>query len=175
MFYVTSKSYSLLNSCRCCNVLQVSCTVFAVRAMARNPELSIVPVKGATEGDREEDEDEIKEDEENGDIEEEEEEEQEINSDDDDSDDDDLGIEMNSKMKNIPSTPASKKNVHPQSTQKTLGQLEAESEAQMEGRAVDRDAMGDVMDGSHWVMQRLRGLGSDPRGRRRLHVIRVSE
>ena len=29
--------------------------------------------------------------------------------------------------------------------------------------------------GAHWVMHRLRGIGSDSRGNRRLHVIKVSE
>lgn len=32
----------------------------------------------------------------------------------------------------------------------------------------------EVVDGCRWVMQRLKGLGSDPRGHKRLHVIRVS-
>jgi hypothetical protein len=46
----------------------------------------------------------------------------------------------------------------------------------------DRDIDGDVDDhevsssgGAHWVMHRLRGIGSDSRGNRRLHVIKVSE
>ena len=48
------------------------------------------------------------------------------------------------------------------------------------GRDKDIDRDSDVnkesetdTDGCRWVMQRLRGLGSDPRGSKRFHVIKV--
>ena len=143
--------------------------------MARNPELSIVPSKVLMSGEEE-------------DVVEEEEEEAEVGSDEnydvglsergkiedshDDDDDDDLGVKIRGEEKKLISPPTKRK-ILPKSTQKTLGQLEAESMASRESRVIDNEVVIDATDGSRWVMQRLRGLGSDPRGRKRLHVLRV--
>ena len=149
--------------------------------MTRNPELSIVPAKGLINGEADEEEvEEVEEEEEeegsdeNDDVEISESREDDDNEDgNDDDDNDDLGIQIQGDKKKMISSPATKKSLT-QSTQKTLGQLEAESMASREGREIDNEVAVDGTDGSHWVMQRLRGLGSDPRGRKRLHVLRVS-
>ena len=149
--------------------------------MTRNPELSIVPAKGLMNGEADEEEVEVEEVEEeegsdeNDDVEISESREDDDDEDgNDDDDNDDLGIQIQGDKKKMISPPATKKSLT-QSTQKTLGQLEAESMASREGREIDNEVAVDATDGSHWVMQRLRGLGSDPRGRKRLHVLRVSE
>ena len=148
--------------------------------MTRNPELSIVPAKGLMNGEADEEEVEVEEVEEeegsdeNDDVEISESREDDDDEDgNDDDDNDDLGIQIQGDKKKMISPPATKKSLT-QSTQKTLGQLEAESMASREGREIDNEVAVDATDGSHWVMQRLRGLGSDPRGRKRLHVLRVS-
>ena len=142
--------------------------------MARNPELSIVPTKVLMSGEEEDvaEEEEVEEEEgsdENDDVKLSE---RGNNGDSHDDDDLDLGIKIRGEKKKLIS-PLTTKKILPQSTQKTLGQLEAESMASRESRVMDNEVVIDARDGSRWVMQRLRGLGSDPRGRKRLHVLRV--
>ena len=144
--------------------------------MARNPELSIVPAKVLMSGEEEDvaEEEEVEEEEgsdENDNVKLSERGNNEDSHDDDD-DDLDLGIKIRGEEKKLIS-PLTTKKILPQSTQKTLGQLEAESMASRESRVIDNEVVIDARDGSRWVMQRLRGLGSDPRGRKRLHVLRV--
>ena len=193
----------------------MTATVFVIRAMSRNPDLSVMPdrskidqtdITQEEEEEEEEEEDDDEEEDNEGDVEDVEDDEEEEN------DDDDIGeaaeavavaveapinqkkrgSKSDTKMmtqdkiiaasnphtavvsKSPSSSSSSSSSSARGSTDKSKGKLineqALEVDGEVEGKVVDGD---EAVDGCRWVMQRLKGLGSDPRGRKRLHVIRV--
>jgi hypothetical protein len=193
----------------------VTATVFVIRAMSRNPELSVVPDRSEKDkGDAIQEEEEDEDDEDHNDGEEEDDDDEE--GDDDDEEDEEQNEEVNdddigeaaaaavagavpvqslpaytpikqkgdksdSKASSAPSahTPSSSssssvskgRDSAGRSAVKGKGKSTIDNEHTIEGV---EEVEGEAVDGCRWVMQRLKGLGSDPRGRKRLHVIRVS-
>ena len=168
--------------------------------MYRNPELSLVPSakqdggEGEVEDEAGDDEDNDNEEEVNGEGEESEDEEGEeedvedmvvapstasTGSDDDLGQVEPIGTQSTPKKKNPTKAAEKAPTVTPASTpaagssSKKRDKRGESSEKVAEGE--EKGEEGDGTDGCRWVMQRLKGLGSDPRGRKRLHVIRVSD
>lgn len=186
--------------------------MFVIRAMSRNPELSVVPDRSEKDkGDAlQEEVDEEEDEEEDGDDDNDEGDDEEEGDEDEDENDDDIGEaavpvgslpaytpfkqtkkgdkgESKTSVASDTHTPSSSSSVSKgrdstgrsavkgKSTlhnERTVGggkEGEGKGEAEGEGEGEE-----EAVDGCRWVMQRLKGLGSDPRGRKRLHVIRVS-
>jgi hypothetical protein len=58
------------------------------------------------------------------------------------------------------------------------GKKSPEKDENGKGNDEDDDSdvgpMTNIQDGVNWIMQRLRGIGTDSRGRRRIQIIKVS-
>ena len=197
--------------------------MFTIRAMSRNPDLSIVPTakereaKSVEEIDEEDDAGESEDDKEESDdedeSEEEEEEEEEEERDqvtilDSDVDEDDIGQTVASGTQRTAKSVTTIKTVKSSNTVTTLPAYIPETDTvemkkkqkkrktthngedmQVVETTEDKDKgehqdenmheensatkSTEETDGCRWVMQRLRGLGSDPRGSKRFHVIKV--
>ena len=195
----------------------MTATVFVIRAMSRNPDLSVMPDRSKIDQtditQEEEDEETEEEDDGDDDVEGDEVEEEE---EDDEDDDDDIGeaaeavavaveAPINQKKRgsksdtkrmtqdktvaasnthtavvsqSSSSSSSSAKGSTDKSKSAVKGKGKLGNEQALEGEVeVEKEVEGKVedeaVDGCRWVMQRLKGLGSDPRGRKRLHVIRV--
>lgn len=121
----------------------IACLGFAIRAMLFNPQLTTDTSKSNV----------VEEDEVDG-----EETEPEVENSErrDDSDSDGKSVDSDDQGDN----------------QEEVGDDEGESD-QEGGDEAEEEDIRDEKDGANWVMQRLRGIGTDSRGRRRLHVLQV--
>jgi cytoskeletal protein RodZ len=168
----------------------VSAIVFVIRAMSRNPELSLVPTtkqdgegRDVADGAGEDEDNELEQ--EVGEGEESEgEDEEDIAPVDSLStgSDDDLGQVEPSGTQSTPEKSTTKAAVKAPTVTPTSTAGSSSKKREKRGESADeavegeeKGEEGDSTDGCRWVMQRLKGLGSDPRGRKRLHVIRVSD
>jgi hypothetical protein len=155
--------------------------------MYRNPELSMVPITkqdgegGDVEDEAEDDEDMDNEDVEN-DAEESEGEDEDMELAPVDSlstgSDDDLGQVQPSGTQSTPKKNTTQAADKAPTVTPTPAAGSSSKKRDKRGESAEDDIEGeeaDGTDGCRWVMQRLKGLGSDPRGRKRLHVIRVSD
>jgi hypothetical protein len=182
--------------------------VFVIRAMSRNPELSVMPDRSEKDNGDAIQEEEDEEDEDEDDDEEEEEDDGEEDAENEEENDDDIGeAAVAAPVETLPAYTPIKPKKGDKSDSKTssaVGTHTPSSSSSSSSSSVSkgRDSTGrsavkgkgksilddehtvegggegegeeEAVDGCRWVMQRLKGLGSDPRGRKRLHVIRVS-
>ena len=189
----------------------MTATVFVIRAMSRNPDLSVMSDKSEKdEADAIQDEEDEEEEEEDDDEGEDDEEDEEGEN---DYDIGEAAVPVPVKILAAHTPVISKSNKVDKSESKMLTPNETSaasdthtilgsklsapsgppssskvknntSNGAVKGKSkLDNDYVGDgelegkveeeTVDGCRWVMQRLKGLGSDPRGRKRLHVIRV--
>jgi hypothetical protein len=200
------QQFSLFVSCFLCCIVQVTATVFVIRAMSRNPELSVMPERSEKDKSdaiqEEEDEEEEEDEDEDDDDEDEEGDDEEDDEENEEENDDDIGeTAVPAPVQSLPAyttikpkkgdksdtkassahTPSSSssssvsmgKDSTGRSAIKGKGKSAIDDEHTIEG-VEEVEGEGEAVDGCRWVMQRLKGLGSDPRGRKRLHVIRVS-
>jgi hypothetical protein len=168
----------------------VSAIVFVIRAMSRNPELSLVPItKQDGEGGDVEDEAGDDQDIDHEEVEEDDAEESEGGGEDEDMElapvdslstgsDDDLGQVQPSGTQSTPKKNTTQAVDKAPTVTPTPAAGSSSKKRDKRGESAEEGVEGeegDSTDGCRWVMQRLKGLGSDPRGRKRLHVIRVSD
>lgn len=149
----------------------VSSLVFVIRAMYHNPQLVMNVAATKTAGKRLADQVEDTGTEDIDSVVEEEQEGDDDNDDDDvDGDDDDAPLEDDIEVE--------KGDEHDEPADDSIpidADVEEEEVEDIENIDDEVDAtLVDSLGGSNWVMQRLRGLGADSRGGRRMHVLQVN-